>query len=166
MAGKDRLDSPGHGRRDRVTGSQPPIPREVQDAVERSAVLRRGLALLHRAPAEVVAAAIGVDARTVEEARERLERPGERGQLIQVFTRALARRGEERPGDPPPPPPRRDPDELIREAERHAHGLDFLRRAPPETVAITFAVHPELVHRARAVLAALGLAPAETGEDA
>lgn len=130
------------------------IPREVHDAVERSAALRRGLALLHRAPPEVVAAAIGVHTRAVEEARNRLGRPHERRDLIQVFARALERRRVEPPAAAPPPFRRRDPDDLILEAQRHERGLDFLRRAPPETVAITFTVHPDLVHRARELLAA------------
>jgi hypothetical protein len=155
MAGQDRRD--GARPRDRATGPMLPIPPDVRDAVERSAAIRRGLAILHRSPPEVVAAMIGVHVRAVEAARERLEEPQERHRLRQLFARSLERR---EPAAPPPaaPPARRDPLELIAEAERREGGLDFLIRAHPETVAIAFAVHPELVHRARALLAARGAA--------
>jgi len=163
MAGQDRKR--GAASRDRVTGPELPIPHQVCDAVERSAALRRGLALLHKAPAEIVAAAIGVNALAVEEARHRLEQPGDRRLLLDLFARALEQRGAGAPTATPSPSRPRDPQDLIREAERGHHGLDFLRGAHPETVAITFAVHPELVHRARELLATRGHLPG-AGEDA
>lgn len=165
MAGRN---GPSDGRKrlsDRAAGPELPIPREVHDAVERSAALRRGLALLHRAPAEVVAAAIGVHAQAVEEARDRLERPHERRDLIRVFARALERRRVEPPAAAPPPARPRGLHDLIREAERREGGLDFLRRAPAETVAITFTVHPDLVQRARELLASRGHVH-DAGDDA
>ena len=44
------------------------------------------------------------------------------------------------------------PEELIVEARNHPLGLRFLVDAPPETVAVTFAVHPFIVFRARGLL--------------
>lgn len=130
----------------------PEVPAEVREVVERSAALRRGLALLHRAHPETVASALGVHARAVDQARERLERREERRHLIGLYVQAASRRsGEEAVSVPAP---RRGPDELIREAERHALGVDFLRDAHPEAVAVTFTVHPETVYRARELLAA------------
>jgi len=84
---------------------------------------------------------------------------------MDLFARALEQRGAGAPTATPSPSRPRDPQDLIREAERGHHGLDFLRAAHPETVAITFAVHPELVHRARELLAARGHLPG-VGEDA
>ena len=48
--------------------------------------------------------------------------------------------------------PTMGPEELIREASAHALGLRFLEKAPPETVAVTFGVHPFVVFRARGLL--------------
>jgi hypothetical protein len=154
-------------RRDRALGPELPIPRQAQDVVERATSLRRGLAFLRRAPAEVVAATLGVHARAVEEARSQLEDPPARERLLRVFARALEERRGAAPAPPAPPAAAaRSPDDLIQEAERHALGLDFLHLAPPETVAITFEVHPDTVLRAREILASRGHAPTAAGEDA
>lgn len=131
------------------------LPSGVREAVERSASLRRGLALLHRAPAEAVATALGVHPRAVDEARERLDRPDERRLLLGLYAEA-ARRRQEGPAAAGAPPPRRGPRDLVAEAERHPLGVAFLRDAHAESVAVTFTVHPETVHRARELLAAAG----------
>jgi len=156
----DRKSEPAH---DRATGFELPVPPGVHEVVERSAGLRRGLGLLRKAQAEAVAAALGVHARAVEATRDRLASRSGRRQLLDLYARAL----EGRRSDPPAPaerPARLGPDDLIVEAERHPLGIDFLVRAHVETVAITFAVHPETVRRARELLAARGWAVPGGGE--
>lgn len=147
-----RDDVPVRRARERHARPAPHLPPDVQEAVERSAAFPRGLALLHRAPSEAVAAALGVHPRAVDRARERLDRREERRPLLALFSEAARRRREAAPA-PGAPAARRGPRDLIAEAERHPLGVDFLRHAHAETVAVTFEVHPETVHRARALLA-------------
>jgi hypothetical protein len=60
----------------------------------------------------------------------------------------------------------KSPAELIDEAGDHPLGLDFLLQAPPETVAVTFQVHPFVVFRARVLLKNRGVRETEVvGEE-
>jgi hypothetical protein len=68
---------------------------DVRVVVQRSAVVRRGLALLHRAPVESVAVTLGVHPREVERARAALEAPGQRALAIAEFVRAVQRQRDE-----------------------------------------------------------------------
>jgi len=153
------LEPPAARRAPAVAAELPPTP-AVRDLVARSAALHRGLAFLHRAPPECVASALGATVRLVEYARSCLERGPERTLLIQEYAGALQWRRRQHPAPPAPSaPPRRGPEDLVREAERHPLGVQFLLCAPFETVAITFAVHPDVVQGARDLLAARGVRP-------
>ncbi len=132
---------------------------ELAQLIERSAQLRRGLAFVNRAPVESVAVTLGVHPLTVDHARDCLATPGRRKSVIREFQRAVERH---RSSPPPPPAPAVTPRpathvELLRDAELHPYGLEFIVRAPIETVAISFGVHPKHVIDARDVLARRGL---------
>jgi hypothetical protein len=100
----------------------------------------------------------------VRRARERLRRTGlapgeERGTVdADVSTHpaegdeSLSRGGRTTQTIPGPPVPPKDAEELIAEARASPFGIRFLLQAPPETVAITFGVHPFLVFRARGLI--------------
>ena len=121
----------------------------------RSASVPRGLALLHRGPAECAAAVLGVDVDLVEQARACLVRGPERARLLEDHAFAQERNQREpRPAPAPTGEPRpRHPDDLLRQAEVHPLGVEFLSRGLFETVAITFDVHPDMVLAARELLA-------------
>ncbi len=123
---------------------------EIALLIERSAELRRGLAFVNRAPVESVAVTRGVHPRTVDHARDCLATPELRSGMIREFQRAVVRRASQPP--PPPEPPREQPD-ILREAMTHPYGLEFVMRAPLESVAISFGVHPEDVAKMRDELA-------------
>ena len=137
---------------------EPSPGHEIRDLLDRCAGFRRGLAFLHRAPPECVASALGVPVSLVERARARLERGPERVALLQEYARARDRR-------PAPVAPRafapanRGPEDVVREAEAHPLGVQFLLCAPFETAAIAFGVHPDVVLEARELLARRGVLP-------
>lgn len=150
------LDLPGDGS---PAGAASLTP-TVRHLVERCAGLRRGLAFLNGAPPEYVAVALQLDVRAVEEAQACLQHPARRAELIREYARALERPGRRLPGDPVAPPARSlGPEELIREAERHPLGVQFVLAGAFETVAVTFAVHPDVVLGARELLARSGVLP-------
>ncbi len=125
---------------------------EIALLIERSAELRRGLAFVNRAPVESVAVTLGVHPTTVDRARDCLAAPELRPSVIREFQRAVTRRSS---APPPPPAPAREEPDVLRDALRHPRGLEFVLRAPIETVAISFGVHPEDVVAARDELSRL-----------
>lgn len=139
-----------------------PLTPEIRELLDRCAGLRRGLALANRAPPELAAAALGVPARVVEAGRASLADPAERRVLLREYARARERRlrsPRRRAARPEPRP--RGPEEVIREAERHPLGLQFLLCAPFETAAVAFAVHPDVVLAARQALERRGVTSEE-----
>jgi hypothetical protein len=152
--------------RDRALEPERQLAPEIVELVDRSAALRQGLALLHRAPLEWVAAALGMHPLIVERARACLDRRPDREFVIRAYVRALERRRLEAPPTPGSAvPPRCGPEELVRAAERHALGVQFLLCAPLEVAAVSFTVHPDVVLRARELLARRGILPEEARGD-
>jgi hypothetical protein len=132
----------------------------VLELVARSAALPRGIAFLHLGPAECVASAFGVSVRVVEQARACLESAAERPLLLEVHAEALARMRKAPPVPTAPARPRgQQPEALIRDAEGHHLGVDFLVHGAFESVAVTFGVHPDAVIAARELLAARAVGP-------
>ena len=137
------------------------VSAEMRDLILRVAARPRGLALLHLADLECAAIILGVHPRVIANARDLLETPSGRKWLIE-----RVRSERVRLQSSPSPCPSRfrprvpwvehpGPDtaaELVREVTEHEYGPAFLLEAPPETVAITFHTHPEVVLRARRVL--------------
>lgn len=129
----------------------------MRDLVLQLARHHRGLALLHLADLECAAVILGVDALTVVEAREALETPEGRSQLIAAVRQARLETesgsGEAAPPHPvaPAPAPRTARD-LVRAAAESVYGLGFLREGNLESVAVIFHVHPNRVLRARSLL--------------
>jgi hypothetical protein len=156
----DRNASTEHLAEPRRHRAAPAIasPADVLALVERAAHLREGLALLERAPLECIAVLLGVEPRAVERVRAALEDPALHGEAVRHFNRCAATRPPE-PGAPEIRPPPRDPAALLAAARERAGGLALLLGAAPECAAIAFAVHPDLVHRARELAARAGLAP-------
>jgi hypothetical protein len=126
---------------------------EALALVERAAAIPEGLALLERAPLECAAVLLGVDPRAVERARAALEDPALHEEASLRFERAADRRAAATPRAPAPPPAPRDPEALLAAARARGGGLAILLEAAPECAAIVFGVHPDLVHRARALAA-------------
>jgi hypothetical protein len=140
---------------------------DVLELLERSAAVPHGLAFVHLAPHECVAAALGVHPDTVERTCDCLDHEP-RGAVIRAYSRALERQRTQPPAAPASFVARapQGPDEVIARAEKHALGLQFLLCAPLETAAIMFSVHPEVVHEAREQLARRGVVAERSGDDA
>jgi hypothetical protein len=126
---------------------------EALALVERAAAIPDGLALLEHAPLECAAVLLGVDPGAVERVRAALEEPALRGEAALAFERAAGRRRPAAGAGGSPPPAPSDPAALVTAARRREGGLAVLLDAAPECAAIVFGVHPDLVHRARALLA-------------
>ncbi len=131
----------------------------IERSAEFSQIKGPGLAFVERAPVESVAVTLGVHPMTVDRARDCMGVPKMRESIVRHFELAAERHRT----SPPPPPdpvvaetPRSD---LLRDAERHPYGLEFLLRAPIDAVAISFGVHPEEVMAARAKLSRPVAAP-------
>jgi hypothetical protein len=138
---------------------EPWLAPALRDLLDRCAGLRRGLAFVHRAPPECVAAALGVPVAVVEWAQACLDRGPQRLRIIQAYAVALERHHLAAEPRPACAPPRRGPEEVIRQAEGHPLGVQFLLCAPFETAAISFGVHPEVVMDAREILHRRGVVP-------
>lgn len=124
---------------------------EVLAVVERASRVPDGLALLERAPLECVAVLLGVEPRTIERVRVALADPATHAEAARHLAGAAGRRRA--PAAPTPAPRPRDPEALLAAARERADGLALLCSAAPETAAIAFGVHPDLVHGARALAA-------------
>ncbi|HET8542689.1 MAG TPA: hypothetical protein VFL83_22635 [Anaeromyxobacter sp.] len=138
-------------------------PRASRDeafaVVERAARMADGLAVLERAPLECAAVLLGVDPGAVECVRVALDDRALREEAILRFVSAAAgRRAPAKVAAPAPAP--RDPEALLAAARQRDGGVAILLDASPECAAIVFGVHPDLVHRARAVAARGGAASA------
>ena len=151
--------------------SAPPFPSPLRALLQRVVEHPLGFQLLYRGHLESVAALFAVPPRTIEEAREWIVDPARR----EVFTAELVAARQfhhEHPevdhihgrGPAPPVPPPRTVDDLLGDVEALPDGAEFLFQAPPETIAVLFAVHPFVVHEARQQLRARGIAP-RTHED-
>jgi hypothetical protein len=125
----------------------------MEDLVLQLARHHRGLALLHLADLECAAVTLGVDALIIAQARQVLETPEGRAQLLAAVHRAHDEIHDApccaAPARPSPP---RTARELVRAAAEHPLGLEFLREGYLESVAVIFRVHPNRVLRARALL--------------
>lgn len=123
---------------------------ETSEVIERAVRVPDGLALLRGAPLETAAILLGVTPPAIERARASLQVPGVLAHAAALLSSAEASwRSAAQP--PPRPPAPRDPEQLIDAARSRADGLSLLLSAAPETAAIAFGVHPDLVHGARAV---------------
>ncbi len=143
------------------------LPSELRDLIARVAVHPHGLGFLHQGYLDNVAVTLGVHPFAIEAAREYMATPEGRAVLIDEVRRARERvtAAEVSAGGPPIAPhpagsasagtdsgKAMGPEDLITEARHHPLGLRFLIDAPPETVAVTFGVHPFIVFRARGLL--------------
>lgn len=132
-------------------------PQDLRELIQRVAARDRGLAFLHQGDVEAVALMLHVHPFTVVKARALLDDPDERSRLIAAVKRAREEL-ENNPPEPPAPPPPAAPAppccarDLIRAAEQHPYGTSFLIHGYPESVAVVFHVHPDLVFRARDIL--------------
>ena len=133
---------------------------EVTALVEKAALVPDGLVLLQRAPLECVAVLLGVEPLTVERVRAALEDPATRDEAASAFAQAAARRPASAPATARPAAPR-DPEALLLAARAREDGLALLLSAAPETAALAFGVHPELVHRVRDLTHAAPPSPAD-----
>lgn len=133
-------------------GSPSPAMREL---IRRVASVRRGLAFLDVGMLECVAITFDVHPDVVLEARQHLAIPAQRASLLEEVRRQQAEHPApwHHPYPPMPAPAPRSAAALVRAAENHEYGLPFLMESPPETVAVTLHVHPNLVFRARALVA-------------
>ena len=137
--------------------SRSPDPQDLRELIRRVAALHRGLAFLHQGDLESVALTLHVHPFTVVKARALLDDPDARAHLIEAVHRAQRELENAPPPAPQPPSPAipappccaRD---LIRAAEHHPYGTSFLVHGYPESVAVVFHVHPDLVFRARDIL--------------
>ena len=144
----------------------PPFPAPLRALLERVVEHPLGFQLLYQGHLESVASLFAVTPGTIEAAREWIADPVRR----ESFTAELlaARRfHHEHPeidhihgrGPAAPVPPQRTVEDLLRDVAALPEGDEFLFHAPPETIAVLFAVHPFVVHEARQRLRARGDTP-------
>jgi len=130
----------------------------MEDLIVRVAGYHRGLAFLHLGDPEFVAVQLGVRPFVVVEAKEHLQTAEGRERMLKKVREARDKHPEPLkcppawPVVPACPESPHSARELIRAAENHAEGLAFLTDGSPESVAVTFHVHPDLVFRARELL--------------
>jgi hypothetical protein len=135
-------------------------PTELTDLIDRIAAHPHGLGFLHRAYLDSVAVTLGVHPYVVEAVRAYMETPQGRTAMIEQVREARQRAADQSTSRSFPVGTAastegvqtKSPEKLIEEAKEHPLGIDFLLHGPPETVAVTFAVHPFIVFRARGQL--------------
>ena len=144
----------------------PPFPAPLRALLERVVEHPLGFQLLYQGHLESVAALFAVTPDTIESARGWIADPCRRGSFTAELL-AARQFHHEHPevdhihgrGPAPPVPPPRTVDDLLGDVEALPDGAEFLFHAPPETIAVLFAVHPFVVHEARQRLRARGFAP-------
>jgi hypothetical protein len=127
----------------------------MRELIRRVASVPRGLAFLDVGQLECVAITFDVHPDVVLEARAFLATPERRAALL-ADVRSLQAEHPEPWHHPRPPEPVHGPRTaaaLVRAAEHHEYGVRFLLESPPETVAVIFHVHPNVVFRARKLFA-------------
>jgi len=136
--------------------SRSPDPQDLRELIRRVAAHHRGLAFLHQGDVESVALTLHVHPFLVVKARALLDDPDARARLIDAVRLARQELDRTPPAPEPPAPAAPAPPccarDLIRAAEHHPYGTSFLIHGYPESVAVVFHVHPDLVFRARDIL--------------
>ena len=139
-----------------LTGPGEPSPSpEVNELIRRLASFPRGVAFLDTGALECVAIVFGVCPDVILEVRGYLASHPTREWFLDQVRQAHSDHPE--PWHAPRPqlgsltPGPRTAAALARAADTHEYGISFLLESPPETVAVVFHVHPQLVLRARAV---------------
>jgi hypothetical protein len=145
-------------RRPASTGPGSPAPSpEIVKLIGRVASFPRGLAFMDTGALECAAITFGVHPEVVLEARGYLATPASRAWFLEEVRRRQSPDLEPwhapRPYAPSATPGPRTAAALVRAAEKHQYGVSFLLESPPETVAVVFHVHPQMVFRARALFA-------------
>jgi hypothetical protein len=130
---------------------------EMRELIEKVAVWPHGLGFLHLADVETVATVLHVHPFLIDRARDAIQTPEGRKELIRLVREARERLSA-RP-DPEslcaphaachPPEPQKTAEELIEAAREHTLGLAFLKEGHPEAIAVVFQVHPDTVFEAR-----------------
>ncbi|MBD3162301.1 MAG: hypothetical protein GF328_09360 [Candidatus Latescibacteria bacterium] len=134
------------------------LPQELRALVERVARHPHGLGFLHQAYLESVAVTLGVHPLVVDAARAFLETPEGRALLIDEVRRARSEPTSSPDPVPSPAPacteraPAKGAQDLIDEVRARPNGIRFLLHAPPETIAVTYGVHPFVVFHAREIV--------------
>lgn len=134
----------------------PPFPADLRTLLKRAVEHPLGFQLLYQGHLESVAALFAVPPDAIEQARRWIGDPERRGQFAAELL-AARRFHAEHPeidhihgrGPAAPVAPRRTAEDLVEELRRLPDGFEFLFRAPPETIAVLFGVHPFAVHEAR-----------------
>jgi hypothetical protein len=146
--------------------SASPFPSRLRALLKRVVEHPMGFQLLYQGHLESVAALFAVPPRAIEEAREWIVEPARRGVFAAELVAARRFHGEHPEidhihgrGSAPRVPPQRTADDLLHDVDALPDGAEFLLRAPPETIAVLFAVHPFVVHEARQRLRTREMAP-------
>jgi hypothetical protein len=100
---------------------------------------------------------LGVAPRAIERVRAALEDSRARDAARALFARAVARQPIARAATAPRPGAPPDAEQLLAAATERPDGLAVLRAASPESAAIAFGVHPDVVEAARALARRRGL---------
>ena len=134
-----------------------PLSAEMEVLLDHLALRPDGWEFLSRAPLESAAVMLEVPPAVIEEARSWLESVEGRARLTWALLDIRRKHREIAARDPggraPRPAPRSmDPRTLLAELEAFPAGPDFVRRGPPESLAVLFGVHPEVVFAARKLL--------------
>ena len=147
------------------------LPTEIRELFHRVAAYPGGLRLLLRGYLESIAVLFGVHPSIIESAREALHSPATRAAAIAALQEASS---TVTAGASPSSassfaidetPQYRNAEELARELGGHPAGADLLFHAPVETIAVLFAVHPNIVFEARRILIAGGFTPSSPDEE-
>lgn len=129
------------------------LPLEIERLLERVVEQPNGLVLLLHGELESLAMLLQVHPDLIEEARSWLHPPERRAVFNDAVVRLrLAHRHRRAASGHPHDEHHVTPEELIHAAEHSSFGVEFLQRAPVETVAIVFGAHVFTVEKARDLL--------------
>ena len=127
--------------------TEPALPSEVLEVIERAAEQPSGLEILEQGGVEAVAVLFGVRPSSVEAARLLAAAPRRRAPVLAALARA---KQSPRPARAAPQgEPQKDAQGLLEEIERVPGGLELLEGGADETLAILFGAHPFVVAQAR-----------------